>query len=326
MALSASPTCCATQLKRLINHTTKGNNAATKFISYKDYTFLYIAVAITSVALLLNIVEIGILTRKWKRISIFEIWLFNLAASDGLVALNVLIFENIRFATDMKGSLFHVARGFAVFIAHFSAFSSIMTITFIGIDRLVAVKYPLKHKFLVTKKRVMIAIYVLWAGNIVYSTIEPSVFEGMEVKDFKTRRLFRLVDSFLIVIMGVIFVFAYSLIIYSTIIRWKSLNLKGNSSNQDIRIQNIVVLSSCVLVVITYMICFLPYAIRYLMGTQQEIYDYTVLLVYSNTVFDPLVYFFKKYLGMILTKREALRRSRKIQTPKVCSSTAESSL
>ena len=326
MAFSVSLPCCTTQFKRLINITTIPNNGTTKFVSHKDSTYLYITVAICSVALLLNAVEIAILTRSWKKLSIFEMWLFNLAASDGLVAVSILIFEIIRFATNMNGRLFDVARGLAGFIGHFSAFSSMMTITFIAVDRLIAVKYPLKHKFWVTKKKVMIAISMLWAGNIVYSIIEPLVVDAKNGDQYSARKGFRLLDSFVIVIMGLIFVLAYSLIIYSTVIRWKSLNLNSNNANQNIKIQNIVVLSTCVLVVITYMICLLPYAISYLMDKQFEIYDYNALLVYSNTALDPLVYFFKKYLGMILIKREALKRSRKERAQKVSSSKTETSL
>ena len=326
MAFTASPSCCTTHLKRLINATTKPNNDTTKFFSHKDSTFFYVIVAICSVALLLNAVEIAILTRSWKKLSIFEMWLFNLAVSDTIVALNILILESIRFSINMNGRLFDLARGLAGFFAHFSAFSSIMTITFIGIDRLIAVKYPLEHEFWVTKRRVMIAIFVLWAGNIVFSIIEPLVADAKNGEDIDARRSFRLVDSFVIVIMGVIFALAYSLIIYSTVTRWKSLYLNSNNAKQDIKIQNIVVLSTCVLVVITYMICFLPYAISYLMGKQFEIYDYNALLVYSNTALDPLVYFFKKYLGMSLTKRETLKRSRKERAQKVSSSKTETSL
>ena len=326
MAFSTSPSCCATQLKRLINVTTIPNNNTTNFVSNKDSTFFYVKVAICSVALLLNAVEIVILTSGWKKLSIFEMWLFNLAASDALVALNLLIFESIRFSTNKNGGLFDVARGLAGFIGHFSVFSSIMTITFIGIDRLIAVKYPLKHKFWVTKKRAMIAISVLWAGNIVYSIIEPLVVDAKNGDQYSARKGFRLLDSFVIVIMGLIFVLAYSLIIYSTVIRWKSLNLNSNNANQAIKIQNIVVLSTCVLVVITYMICFLPYAISYLLGRQFDTHDYAAMLIYFNTVLDPLVYFFKKYLGMLLTKRETLKQSRMERTPNICSSRTDTSL
>ena len=326
MAFTASPSCCTTQLKRWINVTTIPNNNTTKFVSHKDSTFFYVTVAICSVALLLNAIEIVILTRSWKKLSIFEMWLFNLAASDGLVALSVLIFENIRSAINMSRRLFQVLRGLAGFIAQFSAFSSVMTITFIGVDRLIAVRYPLKHKFWVTKKRVIIAISVIWAGSIVYSIIEPLVVDVNNGDEFSARRKFRLLDSFMVVIMGLIFVLIYSLIIYSTVVRWKSLNSHSNMANQNIKIQNIVVLSTCVLVVITYMICFLPYAISYLMDTQKEVYDYTVILVYLNTVLDPLVYFFKKYLRMTLTRRETLKRSRMQRAPKDSSSKTETSL
>ena len=35
------------------------------------------------------------------------------------------------------------------------------------------------------------------------------------------------------------------------------------------------------------------------------------MLVYSNSAIDPMVYFFKNYLGMILQKREALKNQLK---------------
>ena len=142
MAFSVSPTCCANHTNSM-NFTSADNNISLVLdrSSYSDPNFYYIAIVICSVGLILNVIEITILMKTWRMLSIFEIWLLNLAVSDGVVALGILVYETIRFkATSVSETFSDVMTTAASFIIHFSMSASCATITLIGIDRLLAIK------------------------------------------------------------------------------------------------------------------------------------------------------------------------------------------
>ena len=332
MAVSPSPTCCSTNSTSLKNFTIN-NNDTRPFIIPRDISteFTYIAIAICSVALLLNATEIFLLMKTWKKLSIFEIWLLNLAASDGLVALAIIIFGGIRLNNDvLDGRTYNILLGLANFVVHFSVVSSSATIVSIALDRLIAIKHPFKHRTWVTKKKIFTVIAIAWVLTIGFSSIEPSLIHGHDGNNaFHYRTSFRLIDAYFIVMMASIFVVAYSTIIYSAVSRWRTTSSNGNSavnsSGYDCKITNIVVIATCILVVVSYLACMLPMAISVIIEAPTEPDGYRVILVYSNSVLDPLVYFFKRYVGEVLRKREALRRSREKQSPKDSGFKADSS-
>ena len=308
--LAPSVLCCKGNFTQMINFTTDSNETRNFALSNASREISYISIAICSLALLLNAAEIIILIKTLKKLSIFEIWLLNLAVADGMVSLAVIIFQSIRISDSGNKIILTVAN----FVIHFSLISSSMTLILIAVDRLSAIKFPLKHKFWLTKKKVFILIIVVWITDIAFSCVEPLLEYADSSNQFRYSPTFRLIDAYMIVSMSSIFVVAYSLIIYSITVRWKCAQFNGdgvkNSASKVGKNVNIVVIATCILVVISYLACMLPIAISTFIDATYEPHGYQLLLVYSNSALDPLVYFFKKHFGTNLQKREALKRSR----------------
>ena len=266
----------------------------------------YVAIAVCSVAFILNSVEIALLRRTRKKMTIFEIWLCSLALADLIVSISIIIFEAIRM--NVKGNI-KVLTAFVILIAHFTVFASSATIMLISIDRLMAIKYPLKHRLWMTKKKAVIINVVVWALNLSYSLIEAITNRfSAEIGNFSSRGIFRQIDAYVILLMAIIFIFAYSLIIYESIVKFKSPISKG-------KLNNVVVVATCILVVTSYIICMLPYAISFVKKASLNLSDFRVILVYVNSALNPVVYFFKRYLTMILQRRKAKKRSKEQTNP-----------
>ena len=80
---------------QMTNFTTNNNETINFALSKASREISYISIAICSLALLLNAAEIIILIKTLKKLSIFEIWLFNLAVADGMISLAMIIFQSI---------------------------------------------------------------------------------------------------------------------------------------------------------------------------------------------------------------------------------------
>ena len=164
-------------------------------------------------------------------------------------------------------------------------------------------------------------VTLLWVCTTIYSSADLLAFAFRKGEEVYQK--LRLADACMVVVMGSIFLLAYSLIIYGTVVRWKSPHLESSRSNKTARITNIVIIVTCVLVAITFLISFLPYAISYLINSSEVFHDYRIHLIYLNSMLDPLVYFFKRYLRIYLSRRDAMKRSREKQTTKHCNATTE---
>ena len=252
-------------------------------------------ISICSVALLLNLIEIGLLLRRIKRITIFEIWLLNLAAADEIVSLFMLFIESIRLVKgeETLGKELTSVRQVTETIVHFSVFFSSCTLLVIAVDRFVAIKFPFKHRLLVTKKKAVTIMLITWFVNIMISLFEL----------FANDKAFQILDGSVIILMSLFYLATYSLIIYSTVARRYTTQTK-HSRGVDSGTKEVEVIATCVLVVISYQICMLPYAVAALSYDWKNMPRYVFFMLYCNSVTNPLVYFFKGILGRKLKQKK----------------------
>eukprot|EP00112_Aurelia_sp_Birch-Aquarium-sp1_P006201 Seg169.5 transcript_id=Seg169.5/GoldUCD/mRNA.D3Y31 product="Beta-2 adrenergic receptor" protein_id=Seg169.5/GoldUCD/D3Y31 len=254
-------------------------------------------ISICFAALLLNIIEIGLLLRKIKRITIFEIWLLNLATADKIVSVFMLILESIRLVTgeETLGIAFASVRKATETIVHFSVYSSSCILLVIAIDRFVAVKFPFKHRLLVTKKKAVIIMLMTWFVNITISLLGS----------FSNSKAFAILDSGVIILMSLLFLVTYTLIIHSTVAaRRRSISQK-HCRGLESGVKEVEVIATCVLVVISYQICMLPYAIATMCcDNSKDMPLYVFFMMYCNSITNPLVYFFKGILGRKLKQKQ----------------------
>ena len=101
------------------------------------------------------------------------------------------------------------------------------------------------------------------------------------------------VTAWLLLVCGAVFCIVYPEIFRNV---WKKPMITSqplrSPRNND---QEKTVALTCLLVVVTYLICTTPYAVRVIMG-KNPLVEWTGVLLFCNSIANPIVYFFKGYL------------------------------
>lgn len=142
----------------------------------------------------------------WKR----QLWhvrfyiISNLAVSDIMTLLMLAsivvrrIYQGYHIALDTKANIsFIVPRVIGVA----SRISSLLTLVFLAFDRCIAVQYNLKYQAILTKKRVVVVLVVIWLFPLTISgmiLINVSVYFEYHRNLFKTITVIRAIISLLI--------------------------------------------------------------------------------------------------------------------------------
>ena len=169
---------------------------------------------------------------------------------------------------------------------------SLLTLTAIGVDRLLALSLGLGYRQIVTLKRTYLAVIVIWAVSIVGT---PMYFW-----DPLTTFWYGNIGTVLCLVTSV---FSYTKIFLTLRQNQvKSLVFQGQPSqaisHNIARYRKAV--SSALWVQVTLVVCYLPYAIASALATQRglslSIYlaiNYTATLVFLNSSLNPLLYCWK---------------------------------
>ena len=259
---------------------------------------LYTLVA--SFTVTLNAVEIFLLCKKWNNLKNFEQLLLSLAVSDIIAGLIVLIFgitDAIAPFPDIGGNVFLRVLG-ASFVF------SLSSLLVISIDRMAAVRFPLKHKIWMTRYRMKWIILCMWITVVGVTIIEICLYLMLQ-KDRNSRVMFFFRNvPWVIFSSVVVFAALYAYIVYVGIKQGKintapnNLCIKNGKAACVIRKikkqQPIIITSS--LVVVSYVVCTLPFAIEALCVKEDNPIDDFGVLFFANTAIDPIVYFFKGLL------------------------------
>ncbi len=120
-------------------------------------TILYISIVLFIVSLLLNCLGVHLLTAI-KPVSNSKVILCNLAVTEILLCVTEIAF-NLEPANLFVRALLGV-----VWLAYYSS------ILFLTIDRLIAIRLPLKYRVVITKKRLKLAIGTAWTLAMMFGT------------------------------------------------------------------------------------------------------------------------------------------------------------
>ena len=256
-------------------------------------------VTICLLAVLLNGVEMVIIIRK-KKILNFERTLLSLCVADMLVSLLYLCqaFYQLVHDESMYG---HFARDLVQFpLEIFAVMSSVTNIIVLGVDRLLAVKYPLKHAGWMTSRTINTLIAAAWVGGIALSVISyanrfAAPADNSDAAWFTAMYIF----SGLLFSSGFVIIIIYGMIVFTVTRRAAKVRQMRHSESQS-RGDEFAVTITCILVVAAFTICSYPYAVARLISRRPILKFKTILL---NPLLDPLVYFFKGLLQRKLKKK-----------------------
>ena len=108
---------------------------------------------------ILNLVEIILIAKIKRKRQLYEILLLSLSVSDFMFGISN-VFVNIFFLKGICNNQHLVTTAFTIYV--FFVLTSIFHLSFITVDRLIAVLKPLQHKLVLSRKRVYIILVLLW--------------------------------------------------------------------------------------------------------------------------------------------------------------------
>ena len=260
----------------------------------KDIILAVVALA----AALLNIIEILLILRIRKR-KAFDKLLLSLAVSDAAIGMILSAYKIFEILKSQQLPMNHRPTVFGLSVSF-----SIANLLAISVDRLLAVKYPIKHRMMLTSKRANIAIVVLW----ILTSIVASLCGLIALKWRRHLNFLLNITQVLLLGYGILLIAIYSHIFYLVCKRKvPTASTNGETSTVRTRILALftrrslksesTILFTGATVTATFIICTYPSAIEFLIKQTTKFSFRSVLMLLLNSVLNPIIYFFKSYLG-----------------------------
>ena len=226
----------------------------------------------------LNIIEIVIIARIKKRKK-YEVLLLSLSLSDCLFGISNVILASVYISNECHArSLLECS--YILYL--FFVLTSMLHLTFMSIDRVIAVVKPFKHKFLLNQRRTNIIIAMLWSFTLVAC---GSLFTADELKQLSIQKVEsekEMIISITIIVVYVVMTFSYSIIIYHH-------RLKNKVATQLTKRQkNLPII--CIILGATFVLFTLPFAL--LVFTMEDVPFYANVILVGNSGVNSIIYFF----------------------------------
>lgn len=266
----------------------------------KDIAFVFIGCS----TIVLNVTEIILISRKTNQ-KTYEKLLLSLAIADGSVGIAIAAFK--------IGSLVYAANPFQWnyqerfgHVVLFSINCSIWNLLMIAIDRFLAVKFPIRHRIIVTSRRTNMAILGVWITTLSITTCHIFTAQSGKVDSDH----FTLASAYTILIFGGLLIAIYIDILH--LISKSTERTTGDQKDNQTRWQKIssllhgknkhersAFITSCT-VAVTFVICTYPFAIEYSAKRLGEDVSFAAkLTVVLNSLVNPVIYFFK---GLLMSR------------------------
>ena len=255
---------------------------------------------------LLNIIEI-ILILRLKRKKIFEIVLISLSVADLLFGLSNASICVVFFARWRDESVFD-----ATFTSYFFfVLTSIFHLIFIAIDRLSAIVRPIRHKVLMTRKKVYIILCAVWIAAVtttlaLYLSNDREYPYQKQSNKRKWQRRNQTTSQNQLTTMGETYhIFMQQLLSYFILVADSSLIIlyaiivhrMHSKEKINIGVRNRSVTQHkaswlCIFVGTSFVVFTLPYAASRLAG---KTWGWPNLVLASNSGINSVIYFFRSY-------------------------------
>ncbi len=244
------------------------------------------------IAIVVNMVEIVLITKGKRKLKSYKQLLLSLAVCDLLVGSSCVSYV-ILYAFEREK-----ARQIFSFMASFSVTASLWILLFIGVDRFVAIRFPLRHLRWVAKNYIRNCIIFSWC----FLAVETMGFALVAILNPKNMHgavyFYQNGISFIIFTATLVLIIFYGLIMYTGIKRQReSHKLHGNIGPCRTCGKEKALLLTCLLVMVSFDICMVPFALEIFITKNSHL----ELLMVANSALNPLVYFFKGPLQRRMT-------------------------
>ena len=233
----------------------------------------------------------------------FEKLLLNMAFADLFVAIaSTVHLVSSKVTTNLEHTIL------AVYLAILAFTTSIVCVFMISFERFIAVKYPLKHLAWSTPKKMNTMIAISWLSCFLFTMVlylynKETGFLVLDFKGFATH--YKLPIGIFNLLGCVLLIAVYSYIITATLQKHNTMKLSNGANDMALRAwqaREKAVLVTCALVVLSFVVCIIPFAIAAIaFNTYIGAFS---LLLFVNSAFNPLVYFFRSYIERYLRSRD----------------------
>ena len=249
---------------------------------------------------ILNIIEIIFICKLKRKKKIHEILSLSLSISDLLFGLSSGIISILY----LSNSNIYEALEISYTIYFYFIVTSVLHLIWISVDRLWAVYAPLKHNLLVTTKRTKYITIITWICTIIFTS---SIFAYDELTENTTSNTttqalrnhqhhYAYASSIIILTTDVVFLFAYSSIVY--LLHKRENAIKMSSASYTRQMKSIML---CVIVAVVFVLFTLPYCLMFL--ATGDIPFWASMLLVSNSGLNSIVYCFRGKFEHYLDKR-----------------------
>ena len=186
---------------------------------------------------------------------------------------------------------------------------SLQNLLAITIDRFLAIRFPIKHRVLVTPRRTNVLIIFIWVATCLVGVgINLILVLGVPSGDnyVITKSAIGIIST------GAIINIIYFCMIRFLLTRKVAVAARPKDGKELQRMQELfrgpqkaerTVLLSSFIVAVTFIICMLPFAIEYLIFRDAKTLAFaSKMLIVLNSLLNPFAYFFNNFLRKSCTK------------------------
>ena len=178
------------------------------------------------VTIVFNVFEIYLIKKPKKKLKTYEQLLLSLATGDLLVGISSVVYSILSCFYERRKT-----RQIFIFMVIFTFTASLFNLFLIGIDRLIAVQFPLRHLIWVRRNKIVKAIIVIW----VFMVIETGLFVVVVIIRPETlvhaREFYVTSMPRMIYFSCVLFIVLYVSIVYSVINIQRKAHKKNSGLN-----------------------------------------------------------------------------------------------
>lgn len=280
-------------------------------MSFSTYLYTYGSPVVAVLACVLNLPEIILLVRRYRKTSKLRyernvvpiILLVSLALSDFLVGLNVILVKVVYYLMEYNviPINYHTLVLYKVMTFLFLRFSlllSVLSLLAMTVDRLLAVKNPIRYRAKIRTRHGFIAVAVTWVSSSAIIAVHYYASVYGEGSSFEHRML---IFPITIIPSSVAFALCYVKILREVFVQGRKMkrvtdNRAGHRCPRYILEREFKVSRFAATVVCVFMICWLPLALTGLIAflgvkIDENLPNMMFLLSFLNSALNPLIYF-----------------------------------
>lgn len=257
----------------------------------KDW--LIISLVFDFIVVVVNLIELKILVSKWSKLERIEHILLSLCISDLFSGMFMLVQDSQIMHQVMKHNMHNNSRIESLVLDSlfiFTVLSTVLHVTVISIERLVAVAFPIKYNSFTTLGCKIFSLLFMWLAPLLLAPLFTYLqVYGIDQK-YKYGNIIR--PTILFVCCFIVF-FGYMFLVIALLRRdWRLKQMIPREVRKATRDRRTTLI--CLFIGLAFVCCVIPYALG---NVSIELYNpFFNLLITLNHGINPLLYFLKAWL------------------------------